>query len=222
MSLIKYHNLLMFQRSATELDVIGEDTNITDFSSNAAEVGMTVTEQSQYLDLLANITTLRVLHLTLSTLPPGAAFTGLTALELNNCAQIMQVPTTYPSTLEALKVASTKVSSIPSVYANLKLLDVSNCKRISSIGATSLETIIMSHSAVTEITDLQNLLRLVALNTKITTVPLAPNLAVIMWSGVANSQLTVHTGNTSLIHILTSGPDANITSTNGVVTSILL
>lgn len=222
MSLTKYHNLLMFQISANTMHVIGEDASIIDFETNATEVGMTVAEQQEYNNLLASITTIRIVFLNLNTLPPGTSFTGLKILELNNCSHITNIPASYPNTLEVLKVASTKLSSIPTVYSQLQLLDVSNCKRISSVSINSLQTIIMSHSSVTELATLDNLVRLVALNSKITQIPSAPNLVVVMWSGVSNSELQIHSTNTSLIHILTSGPESQISSANGLVTSILL
>mgnify|MGYP006112262485 CR=1 FL=1 len=222
MSLIKYHNLLMFQSSDTEMEVLGEDTNITDFTVNVAESNMTVTEQTTYLDLLANTRTLSVKMKSLTQLPPGGAFSGLTTLDFNNCTNITQIPTSYPISLQSIKAASTKLSSIPSMYSSITLLDVSNCKRISSISIPTLQTLIMSHSAVTEIAQLDSLIRLIALNTKITNIPIATNLAIIMWSGISNSILSVHSSNTSLIQLLTTGLEANIDSSNGLITSILL
>ena len=38
----------MFQTSSTSLEVIGEDASITDFLSNQAQDGMTVTEEATY------------------------------------------------------------------------------------------------------------------------------------------------------------------------------
>lgn len=222
MSLIKYYNLLMFQVSATVLEVLGEDTNITDFSSNSAEDGMTVSELAAYQNLLANTTELVFKVKTLTILPPGTLFTGLLSLDFNGCTNITQIPTTYPSTLETIKASSTKLSSIPSMYNNLRLLDVSNCKRIASISIPTLETLIMSHSAITEITQLDSLIRMIALNTKITTIPASPNLVVVMWSGIANSILSIDSSNTSIVQILTSGSEANISSSNGLITSLML
>lgn len=222
MSLIKYYNLLMFQVSSTTLEVIGEDASVTDFSSNQAQNGMTVTEETTYTTLLANITDLIFTIKTVSQLPPGSLFTSLQTLDFNGCTNIAQIPTTYPATLQTIKASSTKLSSIPSIYSNLTMLDVSNCKRISSISIPSLQTLIMSHSAITEITQLQNLIRLLALNTKIISIPEAPNLVIVMWSGISNSNLTVNSSNTSIIQILTSGPEANISSSNGLVTSLML
>jgi hypothetical protein len=80
----------------------------------------------------------------------------------------------------------------------------------------------MSHSAITEITQIQNLIRLIALNTKIQNIPLAPNLVVVMWSGISNSNLVVHDSNTSIVQILTTGSNENISSSNGVITSLLI
>jgi len=222
MSLIKYYNLLMFQVSSTTLEVIGEDASVTDFSSNQAQNGMTVTEETTYTTLLANITDLIFTMKSVSQLPPGSLFTSLQVLDCNGCTNITQIPTTYPATLQTIKASSTKLSSIPSIYSNLTMLDVSNCKRISSISIPSLQTLIMSHSAITEITQLQNLIRLLALNTKIVSIPQAPNLVIVMWSGISNSNLTVDSSNTSIIQILTSGPEANISSSNGLVTSLML
>jgi len=222
MSLIKYHNLLMFRKSPTEMEVLGEDIEITDHTTNAATSSMTASELTQYENDLANIETLKVVHTPLTVLPPGTAFTNLRTLDITNCSNITQIPTSFPASLLTLKASSTKLSSIPARYASLQLLDVSNCKRISSISMPSLQTIVMSHSAVTEITQAINLLRLVALNSKIISVPQAPNLVVIMWSGVANSTLTVDPTNSSLVHVLTSGSEANVQSFHGVVTSIQL
>ncbi len=222
MSLIKYYNLLMFQASATTLEVIGEDASITDFSVNQAQNGMTVTEETAYQNLLASVTDLIFTIKTVSQLPPGTLFSGLTTLDLNGCSNITQIPTTYPASLQTIKASSTKLSSIPSVYANLIMLDISNCKRISSISIPSLQTLIMSHSAITEITQLQNIIRLIALNTKIVSIPQAPNLVVVMWSGIANSNLTVNSSNSSIVQILTSGPEENISSSNGLITSLML
>jgi hypothetical protein len=212
----------MFQVSDTVLEVLGEDTNITDFSSNIVEDGMTVSELSEYQTLLANTTDLVFKVKTMTILPPGTLFTGLLTLDFNSCTNITQIPTTYPSTLESIKAASTKLSSIPSVYNNLRLLDVSNCKRIASVSIPTLETLIMSHSAITEITQLDNLVRIIALNTKITTIPASPNLVVVMWNGIANSILTIDSTNTSIVQILTSGSEANVSSQNGVITSLML
>ena len=222
MSLIKYYNLLMFQVSSTTLEVIGEDASVTDFSSNQAQSGMTVTEETTYTTLLANITDLRFNIKTVSQLPPGSLFTNLQTLDFNGCTNISQIPTTYPVSLQTIKASSTKLSSIPSIYSNLITLDVSNCKRISSVSIPSLQTLIMSHSAITEITQLQNLIRLLALNTKIVSIPEAPNLVIVMWSGISNSILTVNTSNTSIVQILTSGPETSISSSNGLVTSLML
>lgn len=222
MSLIKYYNLLMFQVSSTVLEVIGEDASVTDFSSNQAQTGMTVTEETTYQNLLANITDLIFTIKTISQLPPGTLFTSLETLDFNGCTNITQIPTTWPVTLQAIKASSTKLSSIPSMYSNLIMLDVSNCKRISSISIPSLQTLIMSHSAITEITQLQNLVRLLALNTKIISIPQAPNLVIVMWSGISNSNLTVDASNSSIVQILTSGPEANISSPNGLITSLML
>lgn len=222
MSLIKYYNLLMFQASSTTLEVIGEDANITDFSSNQAENGMTVTELNTYQTLLGNITELIFKTTTITKLPPGTLLTSLTILDFNSCSNITQIPTTYPATLQTIKASSTKLSSIPSVYSNLTMLDVSNCKRISSISIPTLQTLIMSHSAITEITQLQSLIRLIALNTKIVSIPSAPNLVIVMWSGVSNSNLTVDDSNSSIVQILTTGLEANISSQNGVITSLML
>lgn len=222
MSLIKYYNLLMFQKTTNVLEVIGEDSSITDFSTNTAEQGMTVTELSAYQNTLANTTDLIFKINTVTQLPPGASFTNLTTLDFNGCTNITQIPITYPIALNTIRASSTKLSSIPSVYSNLTTLDVSNCKRISSISISSLETLIMSHSAITEITQIQNLIRLIALNTKIQNIPLAPNLAVVMWSGISNSNLVVHDSNTSIVQILTTGSNENISSSNGVITSLLI
>ena len=212
----------MFQASPTTLEVIGEDPSITDFSSNQAQVGMTVTEETAYLFLLANITDLIFNIKTVSQLPPGILFTGLVTLDFNGCSNITQIPTTYPVTLQTIKASSTKLSSIPSVYSNLTMLDLSNCKRISSVSISSLQTLIMSHSAVTEITQLQNLVRLVALNTKVVSIPQAPSLVIVMWSGISISNLTIDASNSSIVQILTSGPEANISSSNGLITSLIL
>ena len=212
----------MFQVSSTVLEVIGEDASVTDFSSNQAQTGMTVTEETTYQNLLANITDLIFTVKTISQLPPGTLFTSLETLDFNGCTNITQIPTTWPVTLQAIKASSTKLSSIPSMYSNLIMLDVSNCKRISSISIPSLQTLIMSHSAITEITQLQNLVRLLALNTKIISIPQAPNLVIVMWSGISNSNLTVDASNSSIVQILTSGPEANISSPNGLITSLML
>lgn len=220
--MIKYYNLLMFQASSTTLEVIGEDANITDFSINQAQIGMTVTEETAYQNLLANVTDLIFTIKTVSQLPPGTLFTSLVTLDFNGCTNVTQVPTTYPVTLQTIKASSTKLSSIPSMYSNLTMLDVSNCKRISSVSIPSLQTLIMSHSAITEITQLQNLVRLLALNTKIVSIPQAPNLVIVMWSGISNSNLTVDASNSSIVQILTSGPEANISSSNGLITSLML
>ena len=222
MSFTKYHNLLMFQTSVTTMEVIGEDTSVTDFQTNGAEASMTASEAEAYRALLASILTLRVKHTQLTVLPPGSLFTGLEHLDLNGCTNIAQIPMSYPGTLQTLRASSTKLSSIPSVYASLRLLDVSNCKRISSVGIASLETIVMSHSAITELALCDNLIRLVALSTKVTSLPVAPNLVVVMWSGVANSTLIISPENIALVHVLTSGPEESITTANGVVTSIML
>ena len=212
----------MFQTSSTSLEVIGEDASITDFLSNQAQYGMTVTEEATYQNLLANVTDLIFTILTVSQLPPGTLFTGLVTLDFNGCSNITQIPTTYPVTLQTIKASSTKLSSIPSVYSNLIMLDISNCKRISSVSIPSLQTLIMSHSAITEITQLQNLIRLLALNTKILFIPQAPNLVVVMWSGISNSNLTVDASNVSIVQILTSGSETNISSPNGLITSLML
>lgn len=212
----------MFQASDTVLDVIGEDSNMVDFSTNTAENGMTVTELTTYQNLLANVTELVFKIKTVTQLPPGTLFTGLTTLDFNGCTNITQIPTTYPPTLQTIKASSTKLSSIPSVYTNITMLDVSNCKRISSVSVSSLQTLIMSHSAITEITQLQNLVRLIALNTKIVSIPLATNLVIVMWSGVNNSKLEVHPSNSSIVQILTSGSEERVSSPNGLVTSLML
>ena len=212
----------MFRKSPTEMEVLGEDLDITDFTTNAATTNMTASELTQYESDLANVQTLKVGHTPLTALPPGTAFTNLLSLDITNCSNITQIPATYPTSLSTLKASSTKLSSIPARYANLQLLDVSNCKRISSISMPSLQTIIMSHSAVTEITQVTSLQRLVALNSKLVSIPQAPNLVVVMWSGIANSTLTIDPTNSALVHVLTSGPEANVQTFHGVVTSILL
>lgn len=212
----------MFQVSSTTLEVIGEDTSVANFSTNQAQNGMTVTEETTYQNLLANVTDLIFTIKTVSQLPPGTLFTGLQTLDFNGCTNISQIPTTYPVALQTIKASSTKLSSIPSVYSNLLMLDVSNCKRISSVSIPSLQTLIMSHSAITEITQLTNLVRLLALNTKIVSIPPAANLVIVMWSGISNSSLTVDASNTSIVQILTSGSEANISSSNGLITSLML
>lgn len=212
----------MFQVSPHSLEVIGEDTNMLDFSSNVAEVGMTVTELTAYHTLLSSITHLSFKEKTVTQLPPGTMLTNLTVLDLNGCSNITQIPMTYPASLQTIKASSTKLSSIPSMYSSLTLLDVSNCKRISSIGIPTLRTLIMSHSAITELTQLENLVRLIALNTKIVSIPSAPNLVIVMWSGISNSNLQVDSSNLSLVQILTTGPEGNVSSSNGLITSLLL
>ena len=212
----------MFETSSNVLEVIGEDTSINIFSSNQAELGMTVTELTSYQTLLGNATHLNFKIKNVTQLPPGTQFTNLTTLDINGCTNIVQIPTTYPSTLKTIKASSTKLSSIPSVYSNLEILDISNCKRISSVSIPSLTTLIISHSAITEITQLQNLVRLIALNTKIVSIPSAPNVVIIVWSGISNSNLTVDSSNSSIVQILTSGSEANISSSNGIITSLML
>lgn len=222
MSLIRYHNLLMFQTSSAVLEVIGEDESNTAFSTNSATQGMTVTETAEYDAVLAGATDLIFKMKSVSQLPPGTSFTSLTTLDITGCTNIAQVPTSYPTTLQTIRASSTKLSSIPSIYTNIATLDVSNCKRISSVSIPSLQTLIMSHSAVTEVTQLQNLVRLIALNTKVTTIPAAPSLVVVMWSGVSNATLSVDPSNTSIVQILTTGEEQNVSSANGVVTSLML
>lgn len=224
----------MFQTDANTMEVIGEDTTITDFSTNVAVAGLTITEINDYNTLLQNITTLRVTHTALTILPPGEKFKSLTTLDITNCTNIIQIPTDYGlddeqtptvQNLQSLMVAGTKVSSIPSAFTSLTLLDISNCKRISSAGVASLQTLIMSHSSITELVQCTALVRLVALNTKITTIPSAPNLAVILWSGVANATLNMHSDNTAVIQVLTTGEPSSISlapSATGIVTPILL
>lgn len=221
MSLVQYYNLLMFQNSPTSLEIIGEDVSKTDFSTNGAEIGLSVEELNAYTTLLASTLSLKSNITTLSQLPPGTRFTNLETLDVNNCTNISQIPTSYNNGLQTLKVSSTKVSSIPPLFSSITTLEINNCKRLASIGIASLETLVMSHSSVTELTDLNSLVRLVCLTSKLTNIPLAPNLAVITWSGVSSSTLTVHSGNSSISQILTTGPISNVTSSNGVITSIV-
>lgn len=221
MSLVRYYNLLMFQNSSTSLEIIGEDVGITDFSTNSAEVGLTTEELNTYTTLLGSILVLKSNITTLSQLPPGTRFTHLETLDVNNCTNISQIPTSYNNGLLTLKVSSTKVSSIPPVFASIKTLEINNCKRLASIGISSLETLVMSHSSVTELTDLNSLVRLVCLTSKLTTIPVASNLVVVTWSGVSSSTLTVDSRNSNISQILTTGPISNITSSNGVITSIV-
>jgi len=222
MSLVRYYNLLMFQNSSTGLEIIGEDATITDFSTNSAEDGLTAEELNTYTTLLGSILVLKSNITFLSQLPPGTRFTNLETLDVNNCTNISQIPTTYNSGLSTLKVSSTKVSSIPSVYSSITMLEINNCKRLASIGIPTLETLVMSHSSVTELTDLISLVRLVCLTSKLTNIPAAPNLVVVTWSGVSSSSaLTVDSSNSNISQILTTGPTSNITSSNGVITSIV-
>lgn len=222
MSLVQYYNLLMFQSTDTVMEVIGEDASVSDFASNPAEDGMTATETDEYRQKLAGIETLRIKYLGTTRLPPGTFFTGLRHIEMNNCTNILQIPTTYPAELHTIRAGSTKISSIPDVYTSLRLLDVSNCKRISSVGIRTVETLIISHSAVTEITNLDNLVRLVALSTRISLVPVAPTLKVVLWSGIMSGRLTVDPANDQVVQIITPGQESLVTSTHGVVTSITL
>lgn len=221
MSLVRYYNLLMFQNSSTSLEIIGEDVSITDFTTNIAEENLSPTDLNTYHTLLGSILTLKSNVTTLSQLPPGTRFTGLQTLDVNNCTNISQIPTSYSSSLRSLKVSSTKVSSIPSSFTSLTTLEINNCKRIASIGISSLETLVMSHSSVTELTNLDSLVRLVCLTSKLVNIPQAPNLVVITWSGVSSSPLTIHSNNTSISQILTTGQADKITSSNGVITSIV-
>jgi hypothetical protein len=221
MSLVQYYNLLLFRISSSEYHIIGEDVDATDFTSNPAVSGLTTTEETAYDATLANIVTLKSTITTLSQLPPGTKLTSLETLDVSNCTAISQIPTSYSAGLLTLLVASTKVSSIPTTFSSLKTLEISNCKRIASVGISSLETLIMSHSAVTEITNLNALTRLVALTSKVTSIPAAPNLVVVTWSGVSSSTLSVDPNNTSIVQIITTGSTASITSDNGVITSIV-
>lgn len=222
MSLTKYYNLLIFHTSVDHVEVIGEDANVTNFDTNEAMVGMTVAEREAYTERLGAVRVLTVTYAPLTRLPPGTLLTGLERLDVNGCTELTHVPLDYPTSLVSLCAASTKLSSIPAVYASLEYLDVSNCKRISSISIPSLRTLLMSYSSVTEIALLTNLTRLVALHTKIVDIGHAPSLVVVLWTGVSNSTLTVDGRNTSLVHILTSGSTKDITSTNGLITSIVL
>lgn len=221
MSLVRYYNLLMFQNSSTTLSIIGEDRNVTDFSTNIAENGLSTEELNAYTTLLSSILLLKSNITTLSQLPPGTRFTNLETLDVNNCTNISQIPTSYNNNLLTLKVSSTKVSSIPPIFSSITTLEINNCKRLASIGIQSLETLAMSHSSVTELTDLNSLVRLVCLTSKLTNIPFAPNLVVITWSGVSSSTLTVNSSNSTISQILTTGPISNITSSNGVITSIV-
>lgn len=223
MSLLKYYNLLIFQPSQDTLEVIGEDGSITDFSTNPVESGMTVTELNAYQASLAAVTTLVVKYTDLSVLPPGSGLVNLLHLNIKNCGNITQIPQSYPSSLLSLRASNTKLSSIPSTLDRLTFLDISNCKRISSVGIASLETLIMSHCSVTELTQLVNLKRLVGLSTRIASIPVADNLSVVMWSGISGGTLDIDAANTSIVHVLTTGPESLVTAPSGVVvTSILL
>ena len=219
MSLLKYYNLLLFH-SGQDAEIIGEDTSVTDYSSNPVEADMDATALNAYTTQLATITSLSTNLATLTRLPPGDRLTSLLTLDINGCTNIVQVPATYTSAITTLKLASTKVSSIPQSLSNLTTLDVSNCKRISSISITTLETLSISHSSVTEITATASLVRLFALNSKLTTIPDAPALRVVLWSGIASATLNVSAANSALISLVTTGATTSITSANGVVTSI--
>ncbi len=235
-AVVRYFNLIMFQTDATTMEVVGEDTAVTDFSDMSINFrhnsGTTfdTQESTTYNNLLAATTTLKVTHTALTVLPPGTKFTNLATLDITGCSNIIQVPTDYgthdgvnPGTLTTLLVSGTKLSSIPSTFNGLVRLDVSNCKRISSAGSATLETLLMSHSSITELVATGALKRLVALNTKITSIPSAPNLQVVMWSGGANATLAIVDA-TAIVHILTTGAVTAITgaSASTEVTSITL
>lgn len=202
--------------------IIGEDSSVASFATNPAIAGLDTAELLAYNAKLASVTRLVSTFTSLSQLPPGNGFTTLTYLDITGCASITQVPATYSTTLSTLKVASTKISSVPSTLTNIVYLDVTNCKRISSVAIASLQTLIMSQSSVTEITKASELIRLYALSTRLAEVPSdATSLAVLLWSSsISGGTLNVSSSCTSLVSVLTTGSVSAITSTRGLLTSI--
>jgi len=219
---IKYYNLLIYKPSEFEGKIIGEDPNAS-LTVNDATIDMDSQELDSYNAQMALITKLSVQNTDLIRLPPGMGMPNLTNLDISNCTRVVEIPPSYTASLSTIKVASTKLSSIPAVYTNITHLDITNCKRISSISISTIETLLMSHSGVTELTSLNNLLRLVALNTKVTYIPAAPQLVVAMWSGSNNIALEFDPACSSLVHVLTTGSvDQIVPPAFGLVTSILM
>lgn len=224
MSLTKYYNLLIFHETPKSASVIGEDATITSFATNIAEIGLTQDQLDDYVAALGMIESLTISFKALSTLPPGNRLSALIELHAHGCTNITHVPTTYNAGLVVLNVASTKVSSIPASFASLLTLDITNCRRIASVAIPTLTTLVMSHSSVTELTSLTSLIRLVALNTRISSIPLAPALVTVVWSPVsASNTLTIDAANTALVSVLVVGHDAHVVTTpNGVVNTLTL
>lgn len=221
----KYHNLLLFNTDAASAVIVGEDKTAS-MTVNEALADKDATETAMYNATIGAIQSLSVQYTDISRLPPGTLFTSLLNMDISNCSKLTEIPSTYSSGLLSLKASSTKLSSIPNVYNSLTYLDCSNCKRIASIGISTLETLLMSHSAVTEITNSSSLVRLIALNSKVTEIPSSPDLVVLMWSlstSLNDTKLTIHPDCTKVVHVITSGPSTAIHPIgNGLVTSILL
>lgn len=224
MSLTKYYNLLIFHETPTSASVIGEDGTITSFATNTAEVGLAQTQLDDYVAALSNIQSLTISFKALSTLPPGNRLVSLIELNANGCTNITHVPTSYNAGLVVLNVASTKLSSVPSSFTSLMTLDITNCRRIASVAIPTLTTLVMSHSSVTELTNISSLIRLIALNTRIASIPPAPALVTVVWSPVsASNTLTIDSANTALVSVLVVGHDSHVVTTpNGVVNTLAL
>lgn len=221
-ALFQYYNLLMFDAGGGEMRIIGEDASVASFVTNPAVAGLDAAEVVAYNAKLAGVVRLVCTYTSLSQLPPGSGFTALRYLDITGCTAVTQVPATYSTTLTTLKLASTKVSSIPTTLTNIVYLDITNCKRISSVAIASLQTLVMSQSSVTEITKASELIRLYALSTRLAEIPSdATSLVLVLWSSsVTGGTLSISSACTSLISILTTGPVGSITSANGLLTPI--
>lgn len=224
-SYFKYYNLLLFQSDQVTVIVVGEDLGAS-MTINEALIGKDATEVSAYEAVVGAIEKLTVQYTGLTRLPPGDLFVSLKSMDISNCMRVTEIPGNYAPGLLSISAASTKLSSIPVVYNALTYIDCSNCKRIASISIATLETVLMSHSGVTELTNTAALVRLIALNSKVTDISLAPNLVVVMWSAsssMGDAKLTIHPECTKLVHTITSG---NVSAVNppahGVLTSIQL
>jgi Leucine-rich repeat (LRR) protein len=210
------------------VEIIGEDKAVDTTGVNTS-LPSTGDEQAVYESNFEGVTNLVCSWHTLSFLPPGSAFAQLQILDLGGCTDVTSIPGSYNinKTLTTLNASGTKISSLPTDFlATLKHIDASNCKRITSIGdAPVIETLVISSSSINEIrqTSASSLIRLYALNSRITIMPPAPELKVLLWSGISSSSIEIEHAPT-LLSILTPGPGdkiVNRTSDSVAITTLL-
>lgn len=230
MVLFQYYNLLLHRgRGSHQVEIIGEDKSSMNDAENSS-VPANEQENNVYTGYFKGVKTIVSNWYTLEHLPPGNLFIDLEILNISNCDLIRLIPGSYNTgnKLHTLHASNTKISSLPAEFmVSLLHLDISNCKRITSIGDMNiLHTLVMSNSTVNEIrqTVASTLVRLYALHSRLTCIPVSLHLKVLLWSGTGGSTLKIDNA-PSLISILTSGGIDQISHLSGndaVITKLTL